>query len=154
MVKWFCSSALCFNNFTRKDCNARPLKYYRLPREESIQSKYKKIFTTDGMNWIKGYVSSAHWSHGERKSINDLPDIPIPADQLQKIRKKFETANNILEKYKTPPQKLLIRYKNGKHKLEIASQMSKESQTLAKRTTVNRELALVTPPRKKTPSKK
>ena len=85
MVKWFCSSALCFHNFTSKDCHGRPLKYYRLTREESIQSKYRKIFLTDGMNWNKCHVCSAHWSHGERESVNDLPDIPIPADQLQKI---------------------------------------------------------------------
>ena len=39
-------------------------------------------------------------------------------------------------------------------KLEIASQMSKESQNLVKRTPVNSELALVTPPRNKTLSKK
>ena len=32
MVKWFCSWALCFNNFTSKDCKGRPLKYYRSPR--------------------------------------------------------------------------------------------------------------------------
>ena len=99
MVKWFGSSALCFNNFTSKDCNGRPLKYYRLPREKSIQSKYRKIFKTDGMNWNKGYTRSAHWNQGEKTSINDLPDIPIPADQLQKIREKFETGKNILEKY-------------------------------------------------------
>ena len=57
MVKWFCSSALCFNNFTSKGCNGRPLKYYRLPREESIKSKYGKIFPTDGINWNKGHIS-------------------------------------------------------------------------------------------------
>ena len=102
MVKWFCSSALCFNNFTYKYCKRRPLKY-RLPREESIQSEYRKIFRTDGINWNKGYICSAHWSLGERKSINDLPDILIPADQLQKIQEKYEAAKNVLEKYKTPP---------------------------------------------------
>ena len=90
MVKWFGSSALCFNNFTSKDCNGRPLKYYRLPREKSIQSKYRKIFKTDGMNWNKGYIRSAHWNQGEKTSINDLPDIPIPADQLQKIRENLK----------------------------------------------------------------
>ena len=58
-----------------------------------------------------------------------------------------------MEKYKTPQQKLHIRYKNAKGKLENASQMSKESQNLVKRTLVNRKLALVTPPGKKTPSK-
>ena len=113
MVKWFCSSTLCSNNFTSKDCNERTLKYYRLPRKQSIQSKYRKFFRTYGLNWNKGHVCSAHWSHEERKSINDLPDVLIPADQLQKIREKFETAENILEKYKTPPKSLHIRYKNA-----------------------------------------
>ena len=32
-----------------------------------------------------------------------MPDIPIPADQLQKIQEKYEAAKNVLEKYKTPP---------------------------------------------------
>ena len=59
-----------------------------------------------------------------KKKINDLPDLPILADQLQKTREKLETAKNILKKYKIPPQKLHIRYKNVKRKLEIASQMS------------------------------
>ena len=99
-------------------------------------------------------ICSAHWSHGERESINDLPDIPIPADQLQKIQKKYETAKNVLEKYKTPPQKLHIRYKNAKRKLEIAAQMSKDSQNLVKITPVIRERTLVPPTRKKSPSKK
>ena len=144
MVKWFCSSALCFNNFTSKDCKGRPLKYYRLPREESIRSEYKKIFRADGINWNKGHICSAHWSLGERKSINDLPDIPIPADQLQKIQEKYEVAKNVLEKYKTPPQKLHLRHKNVKRKLEIATQMSKDSQNLVKRTLVIRECTSTT----------
>ena len=106
------------------------------------------------MNCNKGHICSAHWSHGERKSINYLPDIPIPADQLQKIEEKYEAAKNVLEKYKTPPQKLHIRYKNAKRKLEITSQMSKDSQNLVKRALVIRERTLIPPPRKKTPSKK
>ena len=95
------------------------------------------------MNWNKGHICSADWNHGDRKSVNDLPDIPIPADQRQKIQKKCEAAKNVLEKYKTAPQKLRIRYKNAKHKLEIASQMSKDSQDLVKRTPVIRERTLV-----------
>ena len=105
MVKWFL--------ILQAKIATESLKYYRLPREESRQSKYRKIFRTDGLNWKKGHTCSAHWSHGERKSINDLPDILIPADQLQKICKRFETAKNILEKCKFPPQKLHIRYKNA-----------------------------------------
>ena len=130
MVKWFCSSALCFNNFTSKDSNGRPLKYYRLPQEESIQSKYRIILRTDGINWNEGHTCSTYWRHEERKGINNLPDVPIPAAQFQNIREKFETAKNILKKYKTASQKLHIRYKNVKRKLEIASQMSQESKNL------------------------
>ena len=48
----------------------------------------------------------------------------------------------------------LLRYKNAKRKLEIASQMSKDNQSLVKKTPVIRECTLVPPPRKKTPSKK
>ena len=75
-----------------------------------------------------------------------MPDTPIPVDQLQKIREKFEAAKNFLEKYKTPSQKLHMRYKNAKRKIKITSQISKESQNLVKRTPANRELASVTPP--------
>ena len=85
MMKWFCSSALCFNNFTSKDCNGRLLKYYRLPRADNMQSEYRKIFRTDGINWDKGHICSAHWIYEERKSINDLPDILVPEDQLQEV---------------------------------------------------------------------
>ena len=80
MVKCFCFSALCFNNFTSKDCNRRPLKYYRLIREVSLQSKHRKIFRIGGMNQNKGDICSAHWGHEETKSINNLP-----AYLLQKI---------------------------------------------------------------------
>ena len=55
---------------------------------------------------------------------------------------------------KLPLQKLHIRYKNAKRKLEIASQMSKDSQNLVQRTPVIRERTLVPLTRRKTPSKK
>ena len=56
-----------------------------------------------------------------------LIDIPIPADpnQIEKIQEKYEAAIKVLEKCKTPSQKLHIRCKNAKRKLEISSQMSK-----------------------------
>ena len=56
------------------------------------------MFQTDGINWNKGHICSAHWSHEEKKSINDLPDISTPADHLQKIQEKYEAAKNMLEK--------------------------------------------------------
>ena len=60
----------------------------------------------------------------------------------------------MLEKYKTLPQKLHVIYKNAKRKLGIASQMSKGSQNLVKRTPVIGECTLVPPPKKMTSSKK
>ena len=55
----------------------------------------------------------------------------------------------MLEKYKAPPQKLSIRHKNAKSELEIACQMSKDSQNLVKRRRVIRECTLVPTPYKK-----
>ena len=79
MVHWFCSSALCLNNYKSKDLNGEKLKYYRLPRENSeILSQCKIIFRTDGFNWNDRHICTAHWSTRERKNIHGLPDIPIP----------------------------------------------------------------------------
>ena len=80
MVKWFCSSALCFNNYKSRDSNGETLKYYRLPREERIQAEYCKIFQTSGVHWGKGHICSAHWSSGIRKNASNLPDIAVPSD--------------------------------------------------------------------------
>ena len=67
----------------------------------------------------KDHICSDHWSHKERKSINDeerksnneSSDIPIPADQLQKIQEKYEAAKNVLEKYKTPHKNYILNIK-------------------------------------------
>ena len=53
MVKWFCCSALCFNNYKSRDSNGETLKYYRLPREERIQAEYCKIIQISVVNWGK-----------------------------------------------------------------------------------------------------
>ena len=66
----------------------------------------------------------------------------------------MKQQKNVLQKCKTPQQKLHIRSKNAKRKLEITSQMSNDSQNLVKRMPVIRECTLVPPPRKKTSSKK
>ena len=49
---------------------------------------------------------------------------------------QFLQTKNVVEKYKTPPEIVRITYKNEKRKLEIAFQMSKDSQSLVKRTPV------------------
>ena len=87
-MKFHCSSSLCFNNFLSKDINGMPMKFYRLPRDESIQSEYRKIFKTDGMNWDNGRICAAYWSCGERNGSKHLPDVPVPEDQLQKLKEK------------------------------------------------------------------
>ena len=89
MVKWSCSSSLCFNNYTTRNKNNELLKYYRLPRAPELQSLYTKVFKTDGMNWTKGHICEAHWSSGFRKDTDDLPDIAVPKDQLNKLEQKY-----------------------------------------------------------------
>ena len=68
MVKWYCASALCFNNFKSKDSNGLFIKHYRLPRSESVQKIYMRLFKTSGMNWEKGHMWSSLEQERERKS--------------------------------------------------------------------------------------
>ena len=37
-----------------------------------------------------------------KKNVHDLPDIPIPENQFEKIKQKYITAKNIKNKYKYP----------------------------------------------------
>ena len=91
------------NNCKSKDSIGEKLKHYCLPRENSeIQSQYKIIFRTDRFNWKDRLICAAHWSTGERKIMHDLPDIPIPENQFEKIKQKYITAKNIKNKYKYP----------------------------------------------------
>ena len=111
MVKWFCASALCFNNCKSKDVNGEPLKkFYRLPREERIQAKYRKIFQTDRINWSKGHICAAHWTNNVRESTTCLIDLASPSDQYSKINEKYTKAKYLLENYKNPNDKLKRRY--------------------------------------------
>ena len=90
MVKWFCSSSLCYNNFRTVDKEGNPIKFYRLPRDSSIQGKYKNILKTDGMNWMNGHICCEHWSSGVRTNANDIPDVTVPPTQLSIIVSKYE----------------------------------------------------------------
>ena len=83
MVIWFCSSALCLNNYKSKDSNGEKLKYC-FPKENSeIQWQYRIIFRTDGFHWDDGHMCCLleYWV----KKKHDMPDIPIPKDQFEKI---------------------------------------------------------------------
>ena len=117
MVKWYCASALCFNNFKSKDSNGLFIKYYRLPRSESVQKIYMKLFKTSGMNWEKGHIYGAHWSKKERENPNDLPDIIIPDDQYEKICKKHSLAKKKLDSYKNPSDMLKKMIQISKEKI-------------------------------------
>ena len=55
-----------------------------------------------------------------KKNVQDLPDIPIPENQFEKIKQKYITAKNVKNKYKNPTQKIQSQYKKAKRRLEIA----------------------------------
>lgn len=89
MVKWYCSSSLCLNNFrTKKD--GKKLKFYRLPTSKKTQSIYTRLFRTTGMNWENGHICGEHWLSGLRPTSDSLPDIIVPETQLAKIKKKLD----------------------------------------------------------------
>ena len=146
MVKWSCASVLCYNNYKTKDVNGEAIKYYRLPADENIRLLYGKMFKTSGINWSRGHICGAHWVTGERKSSNDIPEIAVPEDQLQKITEKYHRARNLLKRYKNPPSAIKTRYNAAKRKFEAASKISTNISTPS---TDNTNLDCEKKPRKK-----
>ena len=124
MVKWSCSSSLCFNNYKSKDKDGKPLCYYRLPRLEKLQIHYTKILKTEGMNWKDGHICSAHWTKGYRESTFDLPDVPVPGDQLKKLKQKYWNAQKIVSSAKIPSVKQKATLKKSKRRYEVAVQIT------------------------------
>ena len=51
MVNWNCCSALCTNNHRTVLPDGSKVKYYRLPRDKSIQQQYTTILKTTGINF-------------------------------------------------------------------------------------------------------
>ena len=102
MVKWFCSLSLCYNNFRSKTSNGETSKFNRLSKDTKIQSEYKKILKTEGINWKSGHICCEHWSAGMKTDINHLPDITVPSSQIQIIENKYIKAKERYGKVKLP----------------------------------------------------
>ena len=49
-----------------KGSDGNLVKFYRLPRDPSIQKEYQQIIKTTGLNWKKGHICAEHWSSGEQ----------------------------------------------------------------------------------------
>ena len=110
MVKWFCRSAFCNNNFRTRNSKGEPFKFYRLPRDPKVQVAYTRILQTSGINWHSGHICAEHWSRGCRESVSsDLPDIPAPASQLVTLEKKLNKAKAQLKKKTAKADKLKVR---------------------------------------------
>ena len=106
MVKWFCCSAFCTNNFRTRNPQGELIKFYRLPRDPEVQASYTRILQTTGINWHSGYICVEHWSRGYRENASaDVPDIPVLASQLLTLEKKLKQAEAQLERKATKPAK-------------------------------------------------
>ena len=103
------------------------LNYCKLLLDKSLQAEYKRIFKTDGFNWSKGQICGAHWSSGGRKSPQDLPDIPLPIEQYELLKVKYEKAKKIYTAAKRPTDKQVQSYKNAKKKLSAGLRLSQTS---------------------------
>ena len=100
MVKWFCCSAFCTNNFRTRNFQGESIKFYRLPRDHT------RILQTTGVNWHSGHICAEHWSRGYRENATaDFPDIPVPAYQLVALEKRLKQAKAQLERKATKPAK-------------------------------------------------
>ena len=106
MVKWFCCSAFCTNNFRTRNPQGESIKFYRLPRDLEVQDAYPRILQTTGINWHSGHICAEHWSRGYRENANaDFPDISVPASQLVTLEKKLKQAKAHLERKASKPAK-------------------------------------------------
>ena len=152
MVKWFCTSALCFNNYRSKDSNGQSLKFYRLPRDKNVQLEYSKIFHTKSINWTQGHICVAHWSTNRENSA-DLPDIIIPENQYEIICEKYTKAKRTFELYKSPSNKLRNQLKNAKRKYEVATKIMATTPKTS-RNLVKRDMSLLSTLKKREFSKK
>ena len=128
MPHWSCSSALCFNNFTTRDDNGNPLKYYKLPTDSETQAEYVRFFKTTGFNWEAGYICAAHWSGGEREDPKDLPDVLLPSGHLELLKTKYERASGYVKVAKDPTsdQKLALKRAREKYNTALAVSNSGE----------------------------
>ena len=133
MVHWYCSSVLCFNNFKTVDSQGQKLKYYRLPRGNVLQAKYKRFFKTDGFNWKTGFICSTHWSSGERKSPSDLPDIAVPKEQYELIKKKYERAKATADSSNKPTTKQILALRKAKQRFRTAMYLFKNPPQVKKK---------------------
>ena len=94
MVKWVCSSSLCYNNFRTRTSNGEILK-------------------TEGINWKSGHICCEHWSEGMKEDNNDLPNLTVPSTQIPIIKKICQKAKERYGKLKLPTNtdKLKLRVK-------------------------------------------
>ena len=104
MVKWFCCSAFCTNNFRTRNPQGESIEFYRLPRDPEVQASCTRILQTTGINWHSGHICAEHWNLGYRESA-DVPDIPVPASQLVTLEKTLKQAKAQLERKATKPGK-------------------------------------------------
>jgi len=80
IVRWFCCSAFCTNNFRTRNPQGESIKFYCLPRDPEVQATYTRILQTTCINW--------HSGRGYRENASaDFPDIPAAATQLMTLEK-------------------------------------------------------------------
>ena len=90
MVKWFCCSAFCTNDFRTRNPQGESIKFYRLPRDPEVLAAYTRILQTTGINWHSGHICAEHCSRGYRENASaDFPDVPVPASQLVTLDKSL-----------------------------------------------------------------
>ena len=93
MVKWYCASPLCYNNFRTMTADGNKIKCYRIPCDISSRATYERILKSVYINWEKnGYICCEHWSTGGKLYTDHLPDIIVPKSQIQLHVTKYKKA--------------------------------------------------------------
>ena len=91
MVNWELLLCIMYQQHRTVLPDGSKVKYYRLPRDKSIQQQYTTILKTTGINFKNGHICSQHWKKGFKESTADLPDICVPLTQLSKLKAHVNT---------------------------------------------------------------
>lgn len=84
---WNCASTLCQNSW-----RTRGVRYYTLPVDPELRRKYNAVLKNENIDWGKHVICSAHWSKGERASLDDVPDIICSEVQQRKFESLLKKA--------------------------------------------------------------
>ncbi|KAL9963294.1 hypothetical protein ACROYT_G032479 [Oculina patagonica] len=86
-----------------------------MPVDPELRRKYQAVLKNENVNWSKQVICSAHWSKGERLSLDDIPDVICSKQQQEKLESLMEkTPSKSLKKKVACARRVLVEANHDK----------------------------------------